>query len=93
MVVRSCTGAGGTAGLEVRGSKALIKLSQGVKARYLFTEEQLWFLSRHWAQLEGAPSALMSWGKNPHGSYGKSHELHAASSSNFNVDAAKMCLT
>lgn len=33
------TAAGGTAGFEVRGSKALIKLSQGVKARYLFTEE------------------------------------------------------
>lgn len=41
LVDRSCTGAGGTAGSEVRGSKEPIKLSQGVKARYLFTEEQL----------------------------------------------------
>lgn len=40
LVDRSCTGAGGAEGFEVTGRKALIKLSQGVKARFLFTEEQ-----------------------------------------------------
>lgn len=41
LVDRSCTGAGGIAGFEVGGSKALTKLSQDVKARYLFIAEQL----------------------------------------------------
>lgn len=41
LVDRSCTGAGGIAGFEVGGSKALAKLSRDVKARYLFTGEQL----------------------------------------------------